>query len=270
MQDVSSSICSAVTRGQTGRLIDTRDSNVYYVGKLKDNKCWMLDNLRLDPANSTTLNNITASNTHASATSIDKFKNGGGTTSDKYPTAKINNVAWTSDSQNYYSIPMTINTYKDTTTTSYGAGSGKIGVYYNYCAASAGSYCYGNGKSAGTSSGDATEDLCPSGWRMPTGNTSGESQALYTAYSSNVSDFQTALSTTLSGSFNSGRTYDQGGYGNWWSSTRHTNYTMHHLEVNASNVYPESGSLRYRSTSWRRLDQNTSRLKFFLRPYAQE
>ena len=242
---------STLTTGQVYTLKDNRDEQEYKVAKLADNKCWMLDNLRLDPSDSTTLNNITALNTNADATSIDKFKNGGGTSSDQYPTAKINNAAWTSSSQNYYSIPMTINTYKNTTTTSYGAGSGKIGVYYNYCAASAGSYCYGNGTSAGTSSGNATEDLCPAGWRMPTGNTSGEYKALYDQYSSasegQVVVFQNALSTPLSGYFVSGSASSQGSqdsFGGWWSSTRHTNSYMRYLYLGASSVFPSGGNDR--------------------------
>ena len=256
MQDfaagTTSTTCSTMSVGDTITLADSRDNEEYLIGKLADNKCWMLDNLRLDPANSTTLNNITASNTHASATSINKFKNGGGTTSDQYPTAKINNVVWTSSSQNYYSIPMTINTYKDQTTTSYGAGSGKIGVYYNYCAASAGSYCYGNGTSAGTSSGNATEDLCPAGWRMPGGGSTinltanpptGEFKNLYNYYNTtqtatDTNSLQYNLSLPLSGYFSSGSAYSQGSYGRWWSSTRNNNSYMYYLNVNASSVNP--------------------------------
>ena len=261
--------CSSLASGDTEEVYDTRDNEVYLIGKLADNKCWMLDNLRLDPANSTTLNNITASNTHASATSIDKFKNGGGTASDQYPTAKINNVAWTSSSQNYYSIPMTINTYKDQTTTSYGAGSGKIGVYYNYCAASAGSYCYGDGTSAGTSSGNTTEDLCPAGWRMPGGGSTinltanpptGEFQNLYNYYNTtqtatDVASLQYNLSLPLSGYFYSGSANLQGSYGSWWSSTRNNNNYMYYLSVYASNIYPANNYLRYSGYSLRCIAQ---------------
>jgi hypothetical protein len=208
----------------------------------------MLDNLRLDLGNSAVLANTTADNTNASATSLNYMKNGGGITSDQYPTAKINNEAWTSSSQNYYSIPMTVSSGngwdKDTTVTSYGSGSGKIGVYYNFCAASAGSYCYGNGTSAGTSSGNAEEDICPAGWRMPTGGSSGEYQALYTAYSSNATNFRNALSTPLSGYFYDGSANDQGSGGVFWSSTRSNVSFMYLLYVYSSFVYPQSDDTR--------------------------
>ena len=219
--------------------------------QLADGNCWMLDNLRLDLGNSTVLNNTTGDNTNASTTTLNYLKNGGGSTSDRYPTAKINNVPWTSSSQNYYSIPMTISTYKDQTTTSYGEGSGKIGVYYNYCAASAGNYCFGNGASAGSPSGNATEDICPKGWRMPTGDDSGEYQALYTAYSSDATSFRNALSTPLSGYFRSDSAHDQGTDGYFWSSTYSNDRSMYRLRVNSSNVHPSNNDDRYRGLSVR-------------------
>ena len=251
--------CSSLAVGDTDQVYDTRDNEVYLVGKLADNKCWMLDNLRLDLGNETVLANTTSSNTNATATSLNYMKNGGGTTSDQYPTAKINNVAWESSSQDYYSIPMTVSSSgsgwnKDTVaSTKYGDGSGKIGVYYNYCAASAGSYCYGDGTSAGTSEGNAGEDICPAGWRMPTGSSGGEYQALYTAYSSNDANFMNALSTPLSGYFVSGLTYYQGWYGIFWSSTglKSDGSRMCVLHVNESNAGPQNILDRSLSTSVR-------------------
>ena len=246
--------CSSLAVGDTEQVYDARDNEVYLVGKLADSKCWMLDNLRLDLGNETVLNNTIASNTNASATALDKMKNGGGTTSDQYPTAKINNVAWTSSSQNYYSIPMTVSSGngwdKDTTVTSYGSGSGKIGVYYNFCAASAGSYCYGNGTDYGTSSGNATEDICPAGWRMPTGGSSGEYQALYANYNTtqdatNTASLQYNLSTPLSGIFYRGSASHQGSDGRFWASTRFDDDDMDHLYVDSSLVYPRTTNTRY-------------------------
>ena len=224
--------CSSLAQGDTEEVYDTRDNEVYLIGKLADGKCWMLDNLRLDLGNSTVLNNTTESNTNASTTTLNYLKNGGGSASDRYPIVKINNVPWTSSDQNYYSTPMAISTYKDQTTTSHGEGSGKIGVYYNYCAASAGNYCFGRGStSAGSPSGNATEDICPKGWRMPTGGSSGEYQALYTAYSSDGTSFRNALSTPRSGNFTNGSASKQGDTGYFWSSTYGSADGMYTLRV---------------------------------------
>ncbi|MBQ6375315.1 hypothetical protein IJJ37_00020 [Candidatus Saccharibacteria bacterium] len=75
---------------------------------------------------------------------------------------------------------------------------------------------------------------------MPTGGSSGEYQALYTAYSSNATNFRAALSTPLSGRFGGNSVYGQGSYGNFWSSTYYDGYNMYDLDVTSANVYPQS------------------------------
>ena len=41
-----------MTQGEVKALKDQRDNNVYTVAKLADGNCWMIENLRLDAANS--------------------------------------------------------------------------------------------------------------------------------------------------------------------------------------------------------------------------
>ncbi len=51
MQDMNSSICDSTTltdENNSIRLVDTRDSKLYWVTKLKDGHCWMTQNLDLD------------------------------------------------------------------------------------------------------------------------------------------------------------------------------------------------------------------------------
>ena len=51
MQDMNSSICDSTTltdEDNSIRLVDTRDSKLYWVTKLKDGHCWMTQNLDLD------------------------------------------------------------------------------------------------------------------------------------------------------------------------------------------------------------------------------
>lgn len=257
MQDLASTdYCTGTTIGDTATLTDSRDGTTYTVGKLADGKCWMLDNLALDLTSSTVLNAMNESNTNASNTSLGYLKNGGGTTSDKYATAKVAN--WTSSYS--YSAPLVNMASKDIVPTSYDGtddpmkdavvtGNWKVGGYYNYCAASAGSYCYGNGKSAGTSSGNATEDICPAGWRMPTGN-AGEFRALGTTITGvstgnytddNYTNYRAALHLPLSGKFIDGSPGSQGSVGFWWSSTRSSNYGMYSFYASTSIIFPEVG-----------------------------
>ena len=143
----------------------------------------------------------------------------------------------------------------------YGPGSYEIGTYYNYCAASAGTYCYGNGTSAGTTvSGDATSDICPAGWHMPSdnGGTNGDYLALCSAIKGSActgdawntmvatdsASLQYQLSTPLSGDYNYGTAYRQGTYGVFWSTTYYSGPNMWFLVVNSSGVHPQDDSGR--------------------------
>lgn len=261
MQNITSSnratVLASLTTNATYQIKDNRDNETYCVSKLADGNLWMLDNLALDLTNSTVLNAMSESNTNASSTTLGYLKNGGGTTSDKYAITGV--VNWT-DSPTYassrsFSDPLVNMASKDVipTDATSTAGGYKIGSYYNYCAASAGSYCYGNGTSYGTSSGNATESICPAGWRMPTGNTSGEFSALANAIygsTSSTSDatayanYRSALHLPLSGYFNNGSPYGQGSNGLWWSSTRINNNTMYGLYANTPTIYPADSSNR--------------------------
>ena len=234
--------CSDLTAGDMITLTDARDNEKYRIGKLADGKCWMLDNLRLDPT-AVSLATLKGK-TNASDTTLTYFKNGGG--SSPYPATGVN-TTWASLSDDKYDVPKVVTTYKNTTTTSYGAGSGKIGVFYNYCAASAGSYCYANG--AGT--GNATEDICPSGWRMPRGGHIGEYQALYDAYNSDDDAFRDALSTPFSGEFSGGSLDFDGDLGIFWSSIRYNSDEMYILWMEDSGADPTDFLFRNRGLSVR-------------------
>ena len=165
--------------------------------------------------------------------------------------------------------------YKDVSNDIGGPGNYKIGTYYNYCAASAGTYCYGNGTSSGTGSGDATSDICPAGWHMPSdkggkytddgysgdylalcsailGTTEGCSGTAWNTMSITAStSMQYQLSTPLSGNYNSGTAYRQGTNGNFWSSSYSSATNMRNLIVNSSGVYPQNNNNRNNGNSVR-------------------
>ena len=252
MQNLSASECT----GTMSQAIDNRDGTLYNIQRLDDGNCWLLDNLALDLTSSTVLNGMNESNTHASNITLGYLK--GTTTRDpstdpngQYATAGVSN--WTSDYS--YSVPLVNLTNKDVipSDATSQAGQYKVGGYYNYCAASAGSYCYGNGTSEGASSGNATEDICPKGWRLPTGNISGEYSALANAiYGSTDStsdptayaNYRSALRLPLSGSFNNGLAYLQGSFGYFWSSTRNNDNNMYDLSFGTGYVNPANYDYR--------------------------
>ena len=110
-----------------------------------------------------------------------------------------------------------------------GMGSYKIGTYYNFCAASAGSYCYSD--TATTYSSGATSDICPAGWRLPVGGAGNEPTNEFLALrnaimaiSPNTTDgtkadsYQGMLSLPLSGYYFTGSAIYQGQAGAIWGS----------------------------------------------------
>lgn len=295
MQDIRASVKTALLNDLTVNtpyyLRDARDNEPYCVSKLADGKLWLLDNLRLDLTDETVFANLSGKNTNASAASINYLKNGGGTTSDKYAINGV--VEWSGSGINYsYSRPLisaggncdTGNSgtgggycandpeagqWNKNSTPKYngtemvsGNGSGKIGVYYNYCAATAGSYCYGNGTSSGSPSGNATEDVCPLGWRLPTGGGSGEYRSLCSAITgttcstdvsmtyTDTNSLQYVLSTPISG-YSRAVAYSQGLTGDFWSSTRNSNSSMYYMTLYSARVLSQYSGYRYEGRSIR-------------------
>ena len=219
LQNITSSTCP-----ETATLAyDSRDEEKYMIQKLADGKCWMLDNLRLGGTSSMTLTNADTNITASTYTLPASISNG----FSSYNAAQINTDSKATNAT--YSSNITSSSFNDNDTA-------KTGVYYNYYAATAG----GIFSNPNSSNASANRDICPKGWRMPTGGSSGEYQALYTAYSSDNVNFQTALRTPLSGTFSGSSAYHQGVNGYFWSATRYDNIVMYYLYVNASNVNPQS------------------------------
>ena len=176
---------------------------------------------------------MTSATTNATDTSLGYLKNGSG--SSPYATAAVAE-GMTAD----YTKPYISTTYKTTinsdSTKNWGNGSHMYGVLYNYCAASAGSYCY----AGGAATGNASEDICPAGWHMPTGNSTGEWGVLRSTINkntaSNSASIQARLSLPLSGYFEDGSAFDQGSSGYWWSSTWNNGYHMYFFYAAAADT----------------------------------
>ena len=254
MTDIDSSSCSDTPTGTPYTVVDPRDNEQYIVAKLDDDNCWMLDNMRLDLTNSTILNSLTTTNTNVDSASLTSLKSGNRAAGARYASSGFE--IWDSNHTiKKYNQAKANADYKDTVTTSYGAGSGKIGVYYNYCAASAGSYCYDEDAGVDDTSTlqDAEYDICPKNWRMPTSTSGGEYKYLLTTYNDNKTatdsgSFQYNLSTPLSGDVDGGSAYDQGNLGLFWSSTQASAGSMYILIITANSVSPSSIITRYTGT----------------------
>ena len=151
-----------------------------------------------------------------------------------YTIAKINGACWmtqnlrlsggrtlTSADSNVtrnWSFPSTSltsgNSYTDAR--SLISGNTSYGGYYNYCAASAGTVCND------TTEQDATQDICPKGWRLPTYNEQ-----------SGITSYTSAFSPVYSGRYLDGSLYNTGSLGYWWSATAGSSSSQYILNRNS-------------------------------------
>ena len=147
IQNLDKTLCTTTPM----RVKDSRDGQIYVIQKLADDNCWMMDNLNIGAVTLST--DLTSENTNVTntieASTFNSWKKTSGT--------------GTRTSAEFITIEG-----KDSTTKS------KYGTLYNYCATSGGTIC------STSTYGTATADLCPAGWRLPTGGANGEFQNLYT------------------------------------------------------------------------------------------
>ncbi|MBQ6410026.1 hypothetical protein IJI18_02075, partial [Candidatus Saccharibacteria bacterium] len=283
------------------------NGTAYHIAKLPDGRCWMLDNLYLNLNNQNVVNALSTSNTNTTAAAINALKNGGGTDSNGLAQTKLDYANWTSGAQynkaminragmcdpnangsyqclspyqnssytydtivNKYGVPATDSSGTASTYNAYGLGDYKIGDYYNYCAASAGSYCYGG---THTDTNSANYDICPAGWRLPRSGTTtyptanyNEFQYLYSKIgevsstrtdSTTVLSLQTMLSMPVSGGYRRTTAFVQGALGYFWSSTYGANISMYVLAISGTNSYTAASRCgRYDAQSVRCIVQN--------------
>ena len=149
MQDTTPSICNAVTENQVGTLIDVRDNQTYKVAKLKDGKCWMIENLNL--AGGTKLSSDTTDFESTYSLPTDQGWKSDGSLPDSSKSGFDNN--------NYAYV------YNSGNKTNNCANPGCYS-YYSWDAATLGS-----GRDINADNTDAPYSICPKGWKLPTSRT---------------------------------------------------------------------------------------------------
>lgn len=166
--------CSTLNTGSITALTDTRDNNTYTVAKLADDKCWLTENLRLDVKTAT----ITALNTNnPTSTFIAESKSN--------DTKSTNTMCNSNNSTCFDKIQYNSNNSNRTLAQSHTNNDSSsawysFGTYYNWYTATAGNGTYSS------ISTNITGDICPAGWHLPTGNTSGEYNTLNTAINGGI------------------------------------------------------------------------------------
>ena len=222
MQGMTSEICNSVTAIHDDyQALDIRDWKLYHITKALDGRCWLTDNLALDLLMTNAEQRITTANTNANSNALYSLFHGYRSQGANYATSGI--VQWTSDA--YYSVPQiytgNINSVNESDSLP-AARTYKYGIHYNYCAASAGSFCYGQewDPGSGQGYGQPLYDICPTGWHMPTGTPDGDFKALFSKYST-IDDLRLAVRFPFSGNFQfySGQFINGGTSGKFYTST---------------------------------------------------
>ena len=222
-------VIDSMKEGVSYSLIDNRDNKAYTIAKLKDGNVWMIENLDLGRTNLTT--DLTYKNTNLS----------NNITAATFNSWRKESGESTYDAGEY--IPLTTSNSSDGLDADSVSGT-PYGTLYNYYAASAGTV------SGSSNSSNAQFDICPAGWRLPTGNTSGELGVLYTKYGSEelfrASFADNGAQFAFAGNFDSGVPRYQGDNSYYWSSSRDSSTNMTNLfMVNSYGSASFSSDRRY-------------------------
>lgn len=124
-----------------------------------------------------------------------------------------------------WSFPTGSLTSGDTYTEARSTINTSYGGYYNYCAASAGTVCNDTTKQ------NATQDICPKGWRLPT-----------RTEQDGIRSYDSAFSPVYSGNYNNGSLYQTGSSGNWWSATAFRGGYQYYLYYRSDRLGTISGT----------------------------
>jgi len=245
MQTLTSALCNSAdydhtnngaNANNTATLTDTRNSQQYMIRKLADGNCWMVTNLKLGSTSSTTP--LTPANTNiASNWSLPIV--GTATTYD-FDTPRA-----------YGPVPGSTNNIADSTF---------YGYLYNWCAATAGGTASGGSNTCTgewTTPANATGDICPANWRLPSAssyefswlnakmnNPSASSPYGYSADPTYYNNWQFTgpFRGVFSGYRDGSSWLVQGSYGYWWSSSRYYNddpYFTSGSVLGSSSVNPD-------------------------------
>ena len=224
MQEVTS--CpDTIPLEQVYTLTDPRDNQTYKVARLKDGKCWMVENLNL--AGGTALD---ADNTDVTSAYISSFTTSNNLTKsgDTIVLPASNTSGF--DTANYSYV------YNSGNKTNCGA-SGQNTPCYSYYSWDAATL--GSGRTISTDNTDTEQSICPKGWKLPTARTTSASNwqsadfytiahqyGLDSTTSTDGSDngfyTQAGPGTTpnflLAGCYGLGSFGNGGSYGHYWSS----------------------------------------------------
>lgn len=211
MQTFDTNDCAAMPKYSTLELTDTRNNQKYRVRKMPDNKCWMIDNMKLAGVTLTPADSDITTN---------------------YSLMAISSTHGTADDTPYVDDPSLNSPLKNNCINNMGTSPDSLtgcGYLYSWSAATAGT---GNGMS--TTGQNAAGSICPVNWKLPKGtqeedfailNGSMLRGALSGPDTTNTDDsranwWSTGLfSASFAGTFSGSEWSEQGYLAVWWTST---------------------------------------------------
>lgn len=212
MQALTTTQCSTSDDGATATLKDTRDNKTYTIARI-NGICTMTQNLDFTLTSGMTLTTATTNvTTNRTLGTVGSLTSGN--SDDEMRILKSSTSGY--------------------------------GTYYNYAAATAGTI---TGSSDST---EASQDICPKGWRLPTGNDGGEQFILNNSYrwGSDNANYPTEFLPVAAGRYYNGSLLDPGAVGGWWSSTEYYSDGRRLLSYDTRRDGMRSGSGGYRSNGF--------------------
>ena len=254
--------CDAMSTGDVIALTDTRDNQAYSVAKLADGNCWMIENMRLENTNSsdatkaqgfggvfTGLANPETSNFYNTSTANSKYSTSNITGSNqiaRFPRYNhTNTYSAVSDLNNTY---ITIEDIGDVDTEIINANVYSYGNYYTWAAAMANT----SDLTTTSASESANTSICPTGWKLPYGNNTGNGNTSGGFYYLNykVNNNSNVTNATASQKlraypnnfvFSGGIDDDfifRGDHGFYWSTSSNNNMNSYATNINFTGVVP--------------------------------
>ena len=236
IQDLTPRECSIFAASGDLTVYDKR-SAVYpagddgsYTVRYINNQCWMTQNLRVRGSIPASESNFTGNDFNVS----------------QYDLETDGAAECGSESGGFSHACSHVPTQADITSVGSGATADSIGVWYNYCAATASTICSVSDDRA------AVYDICPAGWHLPTGPNS----TVYTDLNKLVGNTTSGWQNPTAGltSFNAvrGGDYKDGKLegvkdARWWASTTDNLYSRNTLFYDSNNG-SFAGSYKYNRT----------------------
>ena len=237
------------TLASVSALTDTRDNQTYAIARLADGNCWMIENLRLDNTAQLTILNtnnplndgtdVTLKHNYTDAQTYNTLSASSNVAydADTAPDGWCNSATAVCNDQSRLRTDNTANrvSYASGATMSANANLYSYGNYYNWYSATAGHGTHGK------SSGNTDGDLCPVGWHLPTGTSSGDFYYLNAYVNAGSTSSDANLRIFPNNFVHSGNAYsaslnNRGTQGLYWSSTAYSSSDAYRLDFSSTYV----------------------------------